>query len=100
VADGTFKKADFETDADIRKVSNPSNRQPVKGKERLLCLDAKTGKEIWKYEVERTYKISYPGGPRCTPSVDGGKVYSLGAEGDLVCLDAGSGSVIWSKDFK
>ena len=100
VADGKVYVPDFETDADIRKVSNPSNRQPVKGKERLHCLDAKTGKEIWKHEVERTYAISYPGGPRCTPTVSGGKVYALGAEGDLLCLDATSGSVIWSKDFK
>lgn len=100
VANGKVYVADFQTDADIRKVSNPSNRQPVKGKERLLCLDAKTGKEIWKHEVERTYKISYPGGPRCTPTVDGGKVYALGAEGDLLCLDANSGSELWSKDFK
>ena len=67
---------------------------------RVLCLDATTGKQIWKHEYECKYKISYPAGPRCTPTVSGGKVYTLGAEGNLVCLDAASGSPIWSKSFK
>ena len=67
--------------------------------ERVLCLDAKTGKEVWKHEYECPYQISYPAGPRCTPTVHEGKVYSLGAMGDLYCLDAKTGKVIWSKNF-
>jgi outer membrane protein assembly factor BamB len=71
----------------------------VKSTERVLCLDAKTGKEIWKHEYECPYKISYPAGPRCTPTVSDGKVYSLGAMGDLNCLDAKSGKEVWKKNF-
>ncbi|NBT14628.1 MAG: pyrrolo-quinoline quinone, partial [Planctomycetia bacterium] len=36
----------------------------------------------------------------CTPTVHDGKVYALGAEGNLFCLDAATGRVVWSKDFK
>jgi outer membrane protein assembly factor BamB len=44
--------------------------------------------------------MSYPAGPRTTPLVSGGKVFTLGAEGNLFCLDATSGKVVWSRDFK
>ena len=66
----------------------------------VLCLDAKTGKELWKHEYDCPYTVSYPVGPRCTPTVADGKVYSLGAEGNLTCLDAAKGTVLWAKDFK
>ena len=39
---------------------------PHPGKERILCLDAATGKVLWKHESEVTYTVSYPGGPRVT----------------------------------
>ena len=65
----------------------------------MFCLDAKTGDEIWKHEYDCHYAISYPAGPRCTPTVADGKVYTLGAMGDLFCLDAANGSVIWSKNL-
>lgn len=50
----------------------------------MFCLDAKTGDVIWKHEYDFNYTISYPAGPRCTPTVEGGKVFTLGAMGDLV----------------
>src|SRR5262245_26614733 len=75
-------------------------KQAVKSTERVLCLDAKTGKEIWKYEYECPYQISYPGGPRCTPLVHDGKVYTLGAMGNLFCFEADGGKIVWKIDFK
>jgi outer membrane protein assembly factor BamB len=84
-------------------VSNPDNQfstNPVNGKERVLCLDEADGKQIWKHEYDCTYRISYASGPRCTPTVAGGKAYTVGAMGNLFCLDAGKGTVLWSKDFK
>src|SRR4029453_7138665 len=39
--------------------------------ERVLCFDAATGQEIWKHPCESKYTISYPLGPRATPTVDG-----------------------------
>jgi outer membrane protein assembly factor BamB len=67
--------------------------------ERVVCLDAKTGKRLWAHEQPMAYgKLDYGNGPRCTPTVHGGKVYALGAIGYLHCLDAKSGKVIWSHD--
>ena len=77
----------------------PTKRNDLQGRERVLCLDSRTGSELWKYEYDCAYTISYPAGPRCTPTVDDGKVFTLGAMGDLLCLDAKSGGVVWSKNL-
>lgn len=71
----------------------------VASKERVLCFDAGTGRKKWQYEYDCPYKISYPAGPRTTPTIHGGKVYTLGAMGDLVCLDEATGKLVWSKNF-
>ena len=97
VADGRVFVTDYVTEDDV-KVPN-WNREESSGIERVLCLDEQTGNEIWRHEYPVNYSISYPAGPRCTPSVHQGMVYTLGAEGHLFCLDASSGDVIWSKDF-
>src|SRR5262245_38469532 len=70
------------------------------GRERVLCLNAADGKVVWKHEYDCTYRIAYPEGPRCTPAVHQGKVYTVGSMGDLLCLDASSGKVLWSKSFQ
>src|SRR5262249_49607851 len=67
VTDGLVYVPDYVTDVDLMK-RGPFTRMPViAGKERLLCLDAKTGKEVWKDEYDCPYTISYAFGPRCTP---------------------------------
>lgn len=81
-------------------MNSPGKAVTWEGRERLLCLDVKTGKELWKYEVPRTYKLSYPGGPRATPTIADGMVYFLGAMGNLVVLDAKTGEKKWEKDFQ
>jgi outer membrane protein assembly factor BamB len=82
-----------------RNPDNPFGRNLVKGKERILCFDAANGKPLWEHAYDCDYQVSYPAGPRTTPTVHGGKVYTLGTMGDLLCLDAGSGKVLWSKNF-
>jgi outer membrane protein assembly factor BamB len=77
-----------------------ATRSEVRGTERVLCLNASDGKVLWKLEYDCPYKISYAAGPRATPTVSGGKVYSLGAEGNLICLNAESGKVLWSRELK
>ncbi len=67
--------------------------------ERVLCLDAESGDEIWKHEYPSLYTISYPAGPRSTPVVDAGRVYTIGAVGQMFCFDAAKGNVLWQKDF-
>jgi outer membrane protein assembly factor BamB len=69
------------------------------GKERVLCLDEKSGETLWKKEYDVTYRVSYPAGPRCTPTVDGERVYTLGTMGDLLCLDVKKGDILWQKNF-
>lgn len=70
------------------------------GTERALALDEKTGKILWTREWAADYKgISYATGPRATPTVDGDRVYVLGASGLLLCLNTASGAVLWQKDF-
>jgi outer membrane protein assembly factor BamB len=80
--------------------NNPGARNDLQGTERILCLDAASGKEIWKHEYDCPYSISYASGPRATPTVHAGKVYTLGAEGNLFCLDAARGTELWSKDLR
>ncbi len=99
VADGKVYIADYLTTDNV-KVDNFS-RKEFSGSERVLCLDESTGKVLWKHEYPVQYTISYPAGPRCTPTVDGNRVYTLGAEGDLFCFDTSdNGKVLWSKELK
>jgi outer membrane protein assembly factor BamB len=62
---------------------------PSQGKEAVLCLDAATGKEVWRYTYEGPDGAfaNYPG-PRATPTIVDGRVYSVGAAGTLICLPA------------
>ncbi len=86
------------TDGDPK--NNPASQAKSEGKERVLCLDAKTGKPKWEHSYAVKYAVSYPAGPRCTPTVADGKVYALGSMGNLVVLDEKTSDVIWKKDFK
>jgi outer membrane protein assembly factor BamB len=76
----------------------------IPGNERVVCLDAASGKVVWKHEYNCPYTVSYPSGPRCTPIVRGGRVWTLGTMGDLYCLDARTGKPVWHrnlmKDYK
>ena len=73
--------------------------QRAQGNERVLCLDAKTGKVLWKHEYPVRYTVSYPAGPRSTPVIDSGRVYTIGAMGHMFCFDIDSGKVLWQKNF-
>jgi outer membrane protein assembly factor BamB len=83
----------------VKNPENPFAKGKTNGVERVLCLDAADGTVVWKHEYDCYYDISYPSGPRCTPTVHEGKVYALGGMGDLHCLDAAGGKVLWSKNF-
>ncbi|MEP7366615.1 MAG: PQQ-binding-like beta-propeller repeat protein [Acidobacteriota bacterium] len=71
-----------------------------KGTERAHCLDEKTGKILWTREWTADYRgIGYNYGPRATPTVDGDRVYVVGASGHLLALNARTGEVLWQKDY-
>lgn len=71
------------------------------GSEIIRCLDAKTGKEIWKnaYETRAAGGMAsrFPAA-RSSPAVAQGKVVTFGVQGTLSCLDADKGTVIWRKE--
>ena len=98
VADGRVYVLDYEkTSGEI--TNRATWKDQLEGKERILCLSSETGDLLWKYEYARPYQISFPSGPRSTPTLAGGKVYALGAEGNLVCLNAKTGEEIWTVSF-
>lgn len=82
------------------KAKNAFDTSQIQGTERILCLSANDGRVKWKYEYDCPYTVSYAAGPRITPLVSQGKTYALGTMGNLTCLDAASGRLIWSRDFK
>ena len=93
VADGRVFVLDY--------LETPGTRT-MDGTERLLCLDEQTGEELWTAEWPASYRMlmgSYALGPRATPTVDGDRVYVVGATGMLHCLSVSDGKVIWKKDY-
>jgi outer membrane protein assembly factor BamB len=84
---------------DRQKGEGPRTDKGRPGTERVLCLDATNGKVVWEHSYDCPYRIDFPTGPRCTPAVDDGKVYTLGAMGDLYCFDAATGKVHWSRQL-
>jgi outer membrane protein assembly factor BamB len=99
VAGGKVYLMDRQLAKGVKNPDDPFSRPRLEGSERVLCLDANTGKTVWIDEYPCTYAISYAVGPRVTPAVADGKVYALGAMGDLRCLDAERGNLLWSKNF-
>lgn len=73
----------------------------VDGKDVIHCLDAKTGKEVWRhdYPMSADPKL-FEGGPRSTPVLDGNRLYAVSHQGDFWCLDAGTGNKIWYKHYQ
>jgi outer membrane protein assembly factor BamB len=99
VANGRIYITDRVLAEGLKAPKNGFPKVRLAGKERVLCLNENNGELLWKHEYDCTYKVSYADGPRTTPLVHDGRVYTLGAMGNLLCLDADKGTVIWSKDF-
>ena len=76
-----------------------TDREKAKRNERILCLDAETGDVIWNHEHPARYTVSYPAGPRATPVVHDGLVYTIGAVGHMFCFTADKGEIVWKKNF-
>jgi outer membrane protein assembly factor BamB len=67
------------------------------GSDIVYCMDAETGKLIWRFPYPCPAGNFY--GPRATPTLDGGLLYTLSRKGDALCLDAENGKVKWAKDL-
>jgi len=66
----------------------------------VRCLDAGTGREIWRHAYRAEFRSSWGDGPRATPTVAGDRVYTVGGTGEMYCLAAADGRVAWSKSFR
>jgi outer membrane protein assembly factor BamB len=65
----------------------------------VAAYDFATGRELWTQAWNAEYTDSTGDGPRTTPTWDEGRLYALGATGELRCLDARTGAVIWGKNI-
>jgi len=67
----------------------------------VRCLDAGTGKLIWRFQYPEGLSPNlYEGGPNTTPTVDGNRVYTLSKSGVLLCLNMADGRPLWRKHLK
>jgi outer membrane protein assembly factor BamB len=72
-----------------------------KDKERILCLDWKSGGTLWEHSYDCSYEgFSYTAGPRASVVVRDGLAFALGAAGHLHCLDAATGAVVWKRELR
>jgi outer membrane protein assembly factor BamB len=75
-----------------------------KDHEVIRCLEAGSGKELWKHAYPAPYKmdpaaLGHGPGPKATPTFADGKLYTQGMSSQLYCLDAGTGKVLWHQDL-
>ena len=67
----------------------------------VSCLDAATGKQIWRYDYKEPLAPKfYSGGCSATPTIHDGKVYTASKTGKVFCLNAETGKLIWEKEFE
>lgn len=70
--------------------------------ESVDCLNALTGRRLWRFSYPTTYKDRYGfnNGPRSSPVIDNGRVYTYGVEAKLHCLNLETGQLLWSRDLR
>jgi outer membrane protein assembly factor BamB len=66
----------------------------------VLCLDAADGTMLWSKSITDVVPKHGQDGSRCTPSIDGDRLYAIASSGKIVCLKTADGSEVWSRDFK
>ena len=74
----------------------------VGDEEVVVCLDPETGSSRWQFKYGTAFedRYGYNNGPRSSPVIDDGRVFTVGAEGKLHCLELGSGKLLWKRDLR
>jgi outer membrane protein assembly factor BamB len=70
-----------------------------RNQEVVAAYDLGNGRELWTQKWNAEYTDSTGDGPRATPTWDQGRIYALGATGELRCLDSSNGAVFWGKNI-
>ena len=73
----------------------------LRGTERVLALEERTGRILWTREWDADYRgvTQNQTGPSATPTVDGDRVYVQGLAGALLCLSVKTGEIVWQKNY-
>lgn len=76
--------------------------QRVGNEEQVECLDPDSGESRWTFAYPTTYQCQYEysSGPYSTPSIDGNRVFTVGAQGQLHCLNMTDGELMWRRDLR
>ncbi len=69
------------------------------GREVVHAVEAATGKELWQTPLDNVFKDDWGQGPRCTPVLDGQRAFVQSCRGQLLCLSAEAGQVLWRRDY-
>jgi outer membrane protein assembly factor BamB len=73
---------------------------PFVNQEVILCCDAASGRELWRFFYPSRFDERFGSGPRSTPAVDDNRVYAVGPTGALHCVHADTGAIIWRHDLR
>jgi outer membrane protein assembly factor BamB len=65
----------------------------------VLCMDAATGKEIWRTPIDKLFVNNWGDGPRSTPTISGDHVYALASAGTVACLAVADGKLKWKQNL-
>ena len=68
-------------------------------KQAVVCASAADGKVLWTTPITDVLPTHQKDGSRCTPSIDGDRLYAIASSGKIACLKKADGSLVWSKDF-
>jgi outer membrane protein assembly factor BamB len=71
-----------------------------RGEEFVVCYDAATGKEIWRFKSDAAFPSEFGDGPRSTPAIAGDRVFTLGANGMLFACNLSDGKVVWQHNLR
>ena len=101
VVDGRLYTMDCEEPMTPKPAGRSADDPQPDGIERVVCIDAATGKPLWshRYPVRYGNLGGYANGPRATPTIHDGRVYTLGAVGHLICFAAATGKILWQHDL-
>ena len=66
----------------------------------VMAFSDKDGTKLWDAKIGEAWEPGGYAGPRCTPTIDGDRLYVIGTHGDLACLELATGKLVWAKSFK